>query len=209
MKFRECIIFSSTCFHAYLEICHSSHLSLLFFDISLLHNERENFFSNNRSRVHFVVSNFILFSNFLRIYVYRHFATNAKNFPSDRLHFVVSYSFNFFLHFLFPPFLIFHSCVRVYVYTVRAEWPIKKTILIVRSYIVLASTMKICRTRRIEKESAWTNFSRIIALRIKKYRVSNHSTPMSKINFDNAREKCAEYFSVNLFYKRVIIFLLR
>lgn len=175
MKFRECIIFSSTCFHAYLEICHSSHLSLLFFDISLLHNERENFFSNNRSRVHFVVS----------------------------------YSFHFSLHFLFPPFLIFHSCVRVYVYTVRAEWPIKKTILIVRSYIVLASTMKICRTRRIEKESAWTNFSRIIALRIKKYRVSNHSTPMSKINFDNAREKCAEYFSVNLFYKRVIIFLLR
>lgn len=114
MKFRECIIFSSTCFHAYLEICHSSHLSLLFFDISLLHNERENFFSNNRSRVHFVVSNFILFSNFLRIYVYRHFATNAKNFPSDRLHFVVSYSFHFFLHSLFSSFLIFHSCVRVY-----------------------------------------------------------------------------------------------
>lgn len=111
---------------------------------------RKLFFQQSSSRSFHFVSNF-----FLRIYICRHFATNAKNFPSDRLR-----SFCRFLFFpLFSPFslfsfLIFRLCACVCVYVCEcktgAECSIKKSNSNF-SLVHLASTTKICRTRRIEK----------------------------------------------------------
>lgn len=90
---------------------------------------------------------------FFSSYIYCHFATNAKNLPSSR-------SFRRFLFFpLFPPFSLFFFfnipfvCVYVYVYV--CVWVYNSHRMFYKksnsNFSTLASTTKICRTRRIEK----------------------------------------------------------
>lgn len=90
---------------------------------------------------------------FFSSYIYIVTSQRMQKIYRLHVHFVVSYSFHFSLHSLFSSFLIFrlYVCMSVYmcvwVYNSHRMFYKKSN----SNFSTLASTTKICRTRRIEK----------------------------------------------------------
>lgn len=107
---------------------------------------------------------------FFSSYIYIVTSQRMQKIYRLHVHFVVSYSFHFSLHSLFSSFLIFRLCVCMSMYMcvyeciTRTGCSIKKAILTFRHSHRQRKSVE----REESKRSAWTNFSRIIVLRIKK-----------------------------------------